>query len=162
MEQELKVLKAMSEVKGHTDLNHFAETVGLTPQQTTEIMQDLTKNGYLKKSPRGGYGITEKGKNALRSIATVQTGKEFHFFMEIGHPADLTATNLKEFEDAIKKLDSKSLEFHLYRGDFENWIGTAIEDVGLASSLAEIRVKGLKGEELREAIMRAVENKIIL
>jgi hypothetical protein len=51
------------------------------------------------------------------------------------------------------------LEFHLYRGDFENWIKAAFEDAALADELASLKSANVKGEELRKEIITAIAAK---
>jgi hypothetical protein len=48
--------------------------------------------------------------------------KDFYFFTAVGNYAGESATSFEEFLEKIKKIEIKSLEFHLYRGDFEKWI----------------------------------------
>ena len=55
MDEQLKVLKVMSEVTSRIDMNAFAEMVGLNPTQTVERMQDLVNSGFIRKIG-GGYG----------------------------------------------------------------------------------------------------------
>ncbi len=158
MEQRLNVLKAMSEVTGHMDMKHFAQTVGLTPSETIEQVQELVKAGFVKKSG-SGYGITEKGKNALKAVTPVPENKEFQFYNGVDQPTGLCAVSVKEFYDSVKKVDAASLEFHFYRGDFENWIRTAIDDRTFADELAQMKKSELKGENLRKEIAKAIEER---
>ena len=46
----------------------------------------------------------------------------FYFFTSIGNYTGENAASLEEFVRKIKEVDAKSLEFHLYRGDFEKWV----------------------------------------
>ena len=158
MESYLKVLKAMSEITGHKDMNQFAEAVALTPQQTADQMKFLANKGFVKKIG-SGYAITDKGKAALKAIAPVELGKEFQFYETLGKPTGSSASTIVDFYEIVQNIVPESLEFHLYRGDFENWIGSAINDSALASDFSDARAKGLKGEELREALCKALEAK---
>ncbi len=56
-------------------------------------------------------------------------------------------------------MDADSLEFHLYRGDFENWFRTTLNDEVFADELATIKKTDLKGEELKKAIAKATNLK---
>jgi len=155
MEEQLKVLKVMSEVTSRMDLNAFAQMVGLNLSQTMERMQDLVNAGLIRKVG-GGYGITEKGKAVLKAITPVPKDMAFHFYMEVGQPAGFSAESLKDFYEIAKRVAVESLEFHLYRGDFENWIKTAVEDAALADELASLKSANVKGEELRQGILKAI------
>ncbi len=157
-EEQLKTLRFMSEVTGRMDMNQFARIVGLTPSQTMEQVQELVKSGFVKKVG-SGYGITEKGKNALKAITAVAAIMEFHFYNGIGQPTGLSAASIKNFYELIKKVDTSSLEFHLYRGDFENWLRTAVNDATFADELADMKKSDLKGEKLRKELAKAAETR---
>jgi predicted transcriptional regulator len=156
-EESLKVLKVMNEVTSRTDLNGFARMVGLTPNETIEEIQNLVKAELVRKSG-GGYGITEKGKAAIKAFTQVPETAKFHFYSGMGQPTSFKAESIRTFYDAAKQVPVESLEFHVYRSDFENWLRSEIQDAVLADELARVKNAGLKGEELREAILKAVES----
>ena len=151
-EESLKVLKVMNEVTTKTDLNGFARMVGLSPTETIEQMQELLKSGLVRKAG-SGYGITEKGRNALKALVPVEKGKEFHFYNDIDQPNGFHAESILSFYEILKIAPVTSLEFHLYREDFENWIRGEFEDLILVNELAKIKSDELKGEELRKEIL---------
>lgn len=158
MEEQLKVLKVMNEVTGRMDLTGFAQMVGLTPQQTMERVQELVNTGLVGKVG-GGYGITEKGKTILKAIAPLPKEEAFHFYTAIGQPIGFSAESLKDFYEIVKRVAVESLEFHLYREDFENWVKTVFKDATLADELAILKTAQLKGEELRQGILKAIAAK---
>ena len=155
MEEQLKVLKVMSEVTSRIDMNTFAQMVGLNPSQTIERMQDLVNAGLIRKVG-GGYGITEKGKAILKAITPVPKDLAFHFYMGVGQPTGFSAESLKDFYEIVKRVAPESLDFHLYRADFENWIKATLKDAILTEELANLKVEALKGEELRQKILKAI------
>jgi predicted transcriptional regulator len=155
MEEQLKVLKVMSEVTSRIDMNTFAQMVGLNPSQTIERMQDLVNAGLIRKAG-GGYGITEKGKAILKAITPVPKDTAFHFYTGVGQPTGFSAESLKDFYEIVKRVAAESLDFHLYRGDFENWIKNALKEVTLADELDSLKSEVLKGEELRQKILKAI------
>jgi DNA-binding Lrp family transcriptional regulator len=155
-EEQLKILKVMSEVTGRVDMNEFARRIGLAPNEVAEEIQELAKVGFVKKVG-GGYGFTEKGRAALKAVKPVPEGMEFHFYVGIGQPTRLSSRTMHEFYLTAKKVDAASLEFHLYRGDFENWVATAVEDTAFANELADLKKTNLMGEELRKEIVKALE-----
>jgi DNA-binding Lrp family transcriptional regulator len=157
-EEQLRVLKAMNEITSRIDLNSFAQMVGLTPNQTIERVQELVDSELARKTG-GGYGITEKGKAILKAIAPVPKESAFHFYTGIGRPTGFAAESLKDFYEIVKQVAAESLEFHLYRGDFENWIKAAFEDAALADELASLKNANVKGEELRKEIITAMATK---
>ena len=158
MEEQLKVLKAMNEVTSRIDMNGFARLVGLNPYQTIERVQELVNTGFVRKVG-GGYGITEKGKALLEAFAPVPKDAAFHFYTAIGQPTGFSAESLKDFYEIVKRVVVESLEFHLYRDDFENWIKAVFKDAALADELAKMKNSQLKGEDLRQEILKAIAAK---
>jgi predicted transcriptional regulator len=157
-EEQLKVLKVMNEITSRIDLNAFAQMVGLNPNQTIEQVKGLAEAGLVKKV-NGGYGITEKGKAALKAVEPLPKEETFHFYTDVGQPTGFSAESLKELYEIIKRVAAASVEFHLYRGDFENWIKAAFKDEALADELASLKSENFKGEDLRAEIITAIAAK---
>ncbi len=157
-EEQIRVLKTMSEATSRMDLTTFAKKVNLSPTQTIQQIQELAKEGFLQRSG-SGYGITEKGKAAIKVFTPVPDELSFHFYFGIDQPTDLTAKTLQEFYMAIKQVNVSSLEFHLYRGDFENWLKEACKEPELAAEIGGIKAAELKGEELRAELLKALDAK---
>jgi predicted transcriptional regulator len=158
IEEQITILKFMNEMTGHVDMNEFAKKTCLTSNKIVQHMQELAKEGFLKKVG-SGYSITDKGKRTLKAVEPLPAKMRFYFYMAVGQPTSLSAGSIKEFHDLALKVSITSLEFHVGRGDFENWFGTAVSDAGLADEFAKIKKKGLKGEDLKEAIDKALESK---
>ena len=155
MEEQLKVLKAMSEITSRVDMHTFAQKVGINTSQTLQCMQELVNSGFIKKVG-SGYGITKKGQIILKTIRPLQKENEFHFYTGLGKPSGFSAESLKGFYEIVKRVAPESLNFHLYRGDFENWSKTVLKDPMLAKELANLKVEGTKGEELRQRILKTI------
>jgi predicted transcriptional regulator len=156
--EQLRVLKIMNEVTHRMDLNEFARMVDLNANEALECIQELAKAGYLKKSG-GGYGITEKGKDGLTAQTRVADGLEFRFYSAVGQATGASAGSLKEFYETIKTIDAGSLEFHLYREDFTNWVQDVVKDEVLATDLENVRQSELRGESLRKRLAAAIEKR---
>ncbi len=157
-EDEMKILKLMNEMTARTDMNEFAKKLGLSSADIMQQMQDLAKEGYLRKIGTG-FAITEKGKMTLKAMMTLPEGKEFRFYLALGQPTNLYARTINEFRHHALGVDVASLEFHLYRGDLENWFRTSVAEPSFAEELVKIRKTNLRGEELRKAILKAVDIK---
>ena len=121
IEEQFKVLKGLNEATKGMDLNVFAKKLNLTAAETIEQIHQLAKEGFLQKVG-GGYGITHKGKAALKALSPVSEGMSFQFYYALNQPTQLSAATLKEFYLAVRQVSLESLEFHLCRGDFENWV----------------------------------------
>jgi hypothetical protein len=69
------------------------------------------------------------------------------------------AHNLDEFAVEVKNVPINSLEFHLRDGvnDFETWMRNVLKEKKLSKKVAKIKKDGLKGEELRKALVNLFE-----
>jgi len=160
-EEEFKVLKALSEATSRMDLNTFAEKVNLTSNQAINQIQELAKEGFLQRIG-GGYGITQKGKSALKALSAFPIEMDFHFYYGIDKPSELKAGSLEEFYIAIKQISVESVEFHLDRGDFQNWFKDVCKDPEMASELERVKAQCLKGEALKAEILKLLDGKYSL
>jgi len=91
-------------------------------------------------------------------LKKVPKEKAFYFFTSTSNYAGENASSLEEFLEKVKEIEDKSLEFHLYRGDFEKWIREVWEFEELAEKISEIKNLNLKGESLRGQIYDLVSN----
>jgi len=157
-ETQLKVLKTMLEATGRMDINVFSQAVGLTPEQTVEQVHLLADLGFLKKVG-SGFCLTDKGKNAFKIELHVSPEKAFNFYEGYDKPLGVTASSIEEFYRAIKTVTSDALSFHLYQGDFEKWIGEVLADQELASEVDELEGYGLNEEDLRKALLKAIDQR---
>lgn len=157
-DDQLKILKTMSEATSKMDMNMFAKAVNLTPSQTTTQIQELTREGFLQKVGHG-YSLTAKGKNALKISTKLSEEAAFHFYAGIDKPLGFSAHSIEEFYRQIKQASPDSLDFHLYREDFERWLGDVLHDRELSSETVKFRTKELKGEELRKALLKTLDIK---
>lgn len=89
---------------------------------------------------------------ASRALRRVPRDKAFYFFTSIGNYTGEFAISLDEFAKKILDVDVKSLEFHLYRGDFERWIDGTLEDVGLAHKIKQLKSLKPIGIDLRDRL----------
>jgi len=98
-------------------------------------------------------------KIAKKALAKLPDEKSFRFNTSINKPTGMIARSLKEFMDDLKKVNLSSIEFHVSRGDFSNWISDSLKDSVLARNLK--RLKNLKGEQLRKRMIQIVESRYI-
>jgi hypothetical protein len=90
--------------------------------------------------------------DASRVLRSLPREKAFYFFTSIGNYTGKSAASLKEFAKKILDVNVKSLEFHLYRGDFEKWIAEALEDNVLASKIRQLKAYKPIGMDLRDRL----------
>ena len=148
----------MSEATNRMDLNVFARMVNLNANQAIAQVQELAKAGFLRKVG-SGYGVTEKGKAALKASVPVPKEMGFHFYTGIGVPTGLIAQTLEEFYRFIKQVSTDSLEFHLYRRDFEKWLRDVLKNSELAEEIGNLKMDELKSEDLRKELLKAIDAK---
>jgi len=86
--------------------------------------------------------------------------KAFYFFTSIGNYTGLSASSLREFTERIGEINVKSLEFHLYRGDFERWIAEVLEDNELAGEIRRLQKSNLMGDALRSQLNIVVSRRL--
>ena len=156
MKERFRVLKVISEATRSLNLNEFAQMVGSTSSQTMKRIQELLKAWFLRKIG-GGYGIADVGKVVLKAFSPVSTDMEFRFYVALGQPTSFSARSLIDFYEVVKQVDVGSLEFHLHRGDFENWVRIPLNDAELTEAFADLRIAGIAGENLRLEIVKAIE-----
>ena len=156
MEERIKILRVMNEVTGKVGLKEFTEMVGLTLGQTLGYLRGLVKAGFVRKVKRR-YLISREGRIALKALSPVPEGMEFHFYTGIDRYTGFSAKTLKDFCGHLKEVDVGALEFHVSRGDFENWITSVFGDTKLANKITRIRESKLGGESLRNKILGATE-----
>jgi len=94
-------------------------------------------------------------ENRVR-LASATANEPFLFYTGVGenHFTGTMAWSLKGFKQALQKINTKSLEFHNNRGDFEKWAKKSLHDKTLTEELKKIRVSKMKGEMLRESLIK--------
>ena len=99
-------------------------------------------------------------ENSSKILRTVPREKAFYFFTSIGNYTGISASSLKEFMEKMGGVNVKSLEFHLYRGDFEKWISEILEDYWLAGEVKRLQRFGLAGDALRNQLYSVVSRRV--
>ncbi len=155
-DEHIKILKTMNEATNRMDITMFAQAVNLNPNQAIAEVQELAKEGFLRKVG-SGFGLTEKGKIALKMFTQVPSGMDFSFYVDVGKPLGFSAHSLEEFYMLARQVTTDSLEFHLHRGDFENWLRDVCKDAELAEEIRTLKTDGLKSEDLRKALLKALD-----
>lgn len=146
----------------------IAEKVGVNFSSCMMHILGLKKAGYVSSPFKGYYRITNLGRDVVDNktsegadksiLASFGPDKTFYFYNGIDQYSGLRADSLFDFSEKIKEISIQSLEFHLFRRDFERWI-ESIGDVALAKKLEVIREGGGSGEELRRLVYETVEKR---
>jgi hypothetical protein len=97
-----------------------------------------------------------KPRSLARTLRTLSRDNAFYFFTSIGNYTGQRAMSLEDFEYKIGEVDFTSLEFHLYRGDFERWAAEVLEDNELAKRISDLKHLKPVGNALRDQLIFTV------
>lgn len=98
--------------------------------------------------------------SSSRTLRSVLREEAFYFFTSIGNYTGQSAASLDEFLQKTKEVDIKSLEFHLYREDFEKWIAQTLGDAKLADDIKGLRNMKVVGNALRDRLYFLVSRRL--
>jgi predicted transcriptional regulator len=142
----------------------IAKKTGLNFSSCMMHILGLKKAGYVSSPEKGYYQITNLGKGVLKPSANrelaisllepLDSERTFYFYNEINEYSGMYATSLPDFCEKVKSIDSRSIEFHILRKDFERWL-ESIGDSSLANRMSAIRETETMGEELRRLVYEA-------
>jgi hypothetical protein len=85
--------------------------------------------------------------------------RAFYFYTDTGQSTGKSALDLRQFSEALRTVDARSIEFHLYREDFEKWLNFIGENA-LALRVAKLRKDGLRGEPCRRIMCLMLDKEI--
>jgi hypothetical protein len=150
-------------------LQGISEKVGLDSSSTMGYLLGLIKAKYVAVPQKHYYAITNLGKHAIglpqvnknlamKILGPLSLEKAFHFYYDVDQYSGVHADSLKDFLDKIQNVDLKSIEFHIPRRDFENWI-SSMGDLELCKKIELLRMRRLSGEKLREELHGSVKSR---
>ncbi len=96
---------------------------------------------------------------AMKVLSPILPQSAFYFYTDVGAPTGKAAASLEEFCNQLKTIGVTSIEFHMGRGDFENWVKNVLGDMELAARLERIKILSLSGEELRTKVYDEVKTR---
>ncbi len=99
----------------------------------------------------------EKNSSTILRVVPFESG--FHFSTEKGTYVGVTATSFEDFALKLRSLDTDSLAYHYYRGDFQRWIDNTLGDVDFANRLCFVK-RNLSGEQLRLELLSMLDSRI--
>ncbi|MFC1487146.1 DUF5752 family protein [Thermoproteota archaeon] len=85
-------------------------------------------------------------------LRTLSRKNAFYFFTSVGNYTGHKAMSLEEFIVIIRHVKIASLEFHLYRGDFEKWATEVLEAPELAKRISAVKLLEPIGNSLRDQL----------
>jgi alpha-amylase len=96
---------------------------------------------------------------AKRMLRRLPSGKGFTFSYEFARPSNFTVHSLEEFYSVLRKIDLRSIVFHIERRDFARWL-RQVGDNKLADKLMNFSKQKVKGKTLRKRLLITVEKRI--
>ena len=93
-------------------------------------------------------------------LRTLSRKNAFRFFTSVGNYTGHSAMSLEEFTNKIREIETASLEFHLYRGDFEKWANEVLEDHELTRRISAVKLLEPTGNALRDQLDFTVSKRL--
>ena len=100
----------------------------------------------------------EVNTEAIKILRMVKDEEAFYFYEDTGKPTGESAKSLFDFLEKIKTVKLESLQFHLQRKDFQNWIEKTLGDSNLARKIE--RISPSNDEALRTKIQSNIESRL--
>ena len=97
---------------------------------------------------------------AKRLLRQLPREKGFTFFYEFARPTQWTVYSLYDFYSILKSINIRSIQFHIEREDFRNWVHQVIGDEKLGKNIKKISRKNLSSKNLRKKILNIIRNRI--
>ena len=170
---EMIVLKKINAL-GKATPDSLARGLGepYTSQDLSTYLKSLEQKMLLNKAQENpsAYKLTPLGliaigvmpESAKEVYSTVPQEKCFHFYTGVGQDkfTKMSACSLLDFKEKAKKVDPKSLEFHVKRGDIAKWCKDVLGDAELAREFERLRSSNLYGEVLRTRVTELVDARV--
>ena len=172
-QDEITVLKKIN-VLGKATPESLAREFGepYTVQDLSVYLKSLEEKKLLSKTQenRSAYELTPLGliaigalpESAKKIYSLAPQEKCFHFYIGVGPDkfTKMSACSLSDFKEKAKRVDSKSLEFHVQKGDIAKWFNDVLGETELAQELDSLRTSNLYGEVLRTRIAKLMDSRI--
>lgn len=172
-QDELAVLKKINVLRKATP-ESLAQELGqpYTVQDLSAYLKSLEEKTFLKKTQenRSAYELAPLGLIVIGALpeslkkfySSVPHEKCFYFYTGVGPDkfTKMSACSLPDFKEKAEKVDSRSLEFHVQRGDIAKWFNDVLGEAELAKDLDRLRAANLYGEVLRTRITRLIGARI--
>jgi DNA-binding HxlR family transcriptional regulator len=170
---EITVLKKIDAL-GRATPESLARILGepYTVQHLSVYLKSLEEKTLLRRTQenRSAYELTPLGliaigalpESAKKIYSLVPREKCFYFYTGVGPDkfTKMSACSLLDFKEKTRKIDVKSLEFHLRRGDIAKWFNDVVGEAELAKEFDRLKTANIYGEVLRTRITRLIDARI--
>lgn len=172
-QDEIVVLKKIN-VLGKATPGNLARELGepYTAQDLSAYLKLLEQKMLLNKTQENpsAYQLTPLGliaievlpESAKKVYSALPQEKCFHFYTGVGPDkfTKMSACSLSDFKEKAKRVDPKSLEFHVERGDIAKWCRDVLGDAELAKEFDRLRTSNLYGEVLRTRVTGLIDARV--
>jgi carbonic anhydrase/acetyltransferase-like protein (isoleucine patch superfamily) len=118
----------------------------------------LGESVHVKKGSRIWSGVRVTPNTQVEGTLSLPTDKPFYFYSDIGRYIGATASTIYDLLNVLPTVEIASIEFHLYRRDFERWIRDVFQANVLTGRISLLRKEELRGEELRKKLITTVRD----
>lgn len=150
-----------SEILGDKNLGERIASIDIMSHSSIRSIREAliaVLEDYTKSNPRLQY-------------LTAPEGREFSFLKTVSFvfPTSYEASNLREFEDALRHVSLHSVYYHMFEArirlgkptnDFSYWMATALDKKDLALKIAQLDPYTQTGERLRTRILQLIEREL--
>jgi len=117
----------------------------------------LKRGVRIRSGSRIWPNVSVESNIVIEGTILLSHDQPFYFNVDVGWYTGILATSIPSLLEAFSKVETQSLEFHLYRRDFERWIRDVVQAPALAESIAGLRKQELRGEMLRQRLLSVIE-----
>jgi predicted transcriptional regulator len=175
------IMKRLSKAKKNILQLMWEEGTPITPEQIMTAtglsrrsirahLQGLEQAGCIQLS---GYRLTSAGKQLLgfpslqqesviKILRTTTKQEAFHFYKDFHQPLNIFATSLSEFNQKLKAVDDRAINFHLTRDHIARWV-TFLGDKELAAKLDTLKTQiisyAMSASALRDSLSSIISQR---
>jgi hypothetical protein len=156
--------------KGEVDVNELISNLEISKTDLIRVVKELKKNmaidfyeNKVKITDLGNFALEKKdikiifGYNPAEKVPDYLS---FKFFLGEGLFSGEVASSYREFLEIIKRIDSRSILFHLYRGDFDKWFKDVFKDKKLIRKITLLKNKLMPPNRVRDRLIKMLESRI--
>jgi len=172
-EDQIAILKTIHRMKKSTAAE-LAQRLGkpYTVEDLTAYLKLLEHQNLLNRVQENPstyelsiIGLVTIGvlpEKAKEIVLPVPSNKCFLFYTDVGPGkfTNISACSLSDLREKVKRVDVKSLEFHVPRGDMEKWVRDVLGDLKLSEEIESVKRLKLSGEALRTRVLNAIDSRI--
>ncbi|MBI2938250.1 MAG: NDP-sugar synthase [Thaumarchaeota archaeon] len=111
----------------------------------------------VKNGGRVWPSITVHDNTLVEGTLALPTDRPFLLHSGVGQYTGFTANTIEELAGLLNRVEVKSIEYHLYRRDFERWVRETFQANLLARQISDLRKQGLRGRRLRRELQGTIK-----